>query len=703
MRSTISLVSILVFFVASAEIGAQRRGGVVGVFSAEAEELFHQGLEAYQQGRFEQARDSFRRLLEFPLNPRSSAGQLMLSKSLFRLEEFGQALDTARNLEKRFTNSRYIPHARLLAGDCYYALRRYYEAVTQYGRLLATAAPLNIQAQAAEQLAAIVENGFISVDGLERVRMGVGANRLREALLFGKARWFRHLGWEEQGRIAMQAYVQNMPGGIFTVLVDGSGQDDLDSMSAVEPEPSAFSSFSTDSFQGEGMPRLGLLLPLSGSGFQRQVGEDLYAGVQLANEQLGEPFELVVADIGIDYGELQVEETESSRLLRVVQQTRRLIEQDRVLAIIGPVFSNDCVAAAVVAEAAGVPLIAPLAQQSGLDLVGEHIFQLHAIPEFQARALGEYATLVLGLQTLAIISPLTDYGWSFEQEFSRVAYANGGDVVHIDWYYPEVTKDFRRIFEDIRQVGFGLMPPPEEEDAQAVADSLARTIADSALAVDEPSFLSELLAGLEEEPIEEPAEEEAPPDSAEIFIDTIDGIVIVVESFEDAETIAPQLDFHRLTTQILGNDIWYEPESIRQLRPRDRSYIEGTTLVSGYQEETPTARSFVDSFRRRFARDIGYAASGYDAARLVISGWNEGQKEPASLRAWLAQTRDFDGAAGRISFVSGRRTNSELVLLKIDQRGGVRALGEEDLPELIPAIEEGFSPDDLGLEEPERE
>jgi len=703
---TISLVVAGVLLAAVDEASSLPAGGV---FSPEAEKLFARGLEAYKKERYRKAQEHFQRLLEFPLNQRSSAGQLMLGKTLFRLEEYQAALAAAKVLQRRYTESRYVPDARLLAGDCYYVLRRYYEAATQYGRILATPARLELQSRAAERLAGIVKNGFISVKALESIRMAVGANRIREALLFGEARWYQRLGWEAQSRAALQGYRDSVPEGIFASLVDLTGpRTEKEEAPSASPEPETQQVRPSSRRErperrsDAQLPRLGLLLPLSGP--WRQIGEDLFAGVQLANEQLGESFELVVADIGFEYGDLPIVESEGGQLLRVVHETRYLIEEEQVLAIIGPVFSNACVAAGAVAEAAGIPLIAPLAQQSGLDSLGQHLFQLNTIPELQGRTLGEYATLVLGLQTLVVIAPLSDYGWNFEREFTSAAHANGGDVVHVDWYIPDETKDFKHVFEEVRRVGFSLMPPPPPEDPLAEVDSLAWTMLDSSLESGGPSFLTELLAGLEgeEEPEveEEPTEEEAPPDSSEIFIDTLDGIVIVVESFEDAKTIAPQLHFHRLQTQILGNDTWYEPEAIRQMRPGDRSYIEGTIFVSGYQEGTSAGRDFIDGFRRRFARDAGYAAYGYDAARLVIGGWEEGGQNPGALREWLAEVRGFEGASGRISFSPGRRTNSELVLVKIDGRGRVRRLGSQDLPDLS-AEEEDLPQAELDLPEAE--
>ena len=689
-RNLVMPLTFLLFFLGMTPAEGDRTGRRELAYSSEAEKLFTRGVSAYRKQNFQQAREQFQKLLEFPLHQRSSASQLMLGKVLFRLREYAPALEVARALEKRFADSRYVADARLLAGDCYYVLRRYAEAAMQYGRIMASPAPLLLQAQAAERLAAIVKNGSINEEGVANVRAAIGENRLRESLLFGEGRWYRRLGWEAQSQIAMQRYLDEVPEGIFSNMAavgyeaEGGNPASIGGEDWVLPIPAGEE---TSGYKEGEIPRLGLLLPLSGTGFQRQVGEELYAGVQLANEQAGEPFELVVADIGIEYGNLPIDEIESSRLLRVVQQTRRLIDGEGVLAIVGPVFSSDCVAAAVVAEAAGIPLIAPLADQSGLDLLGENIFQLHAIPEVQAQALGEYATLVLGLQDLVVIAPLTDYGWNFEREFSRVAAANGGEVVHVDWYVPEVTKDFRHVFESIRQVGFSLMPPPE--DTLAVVDSLEWTVDDSVQVEEEPSFLTELLAGLEGEEeitgsVEEEEEEEAPPDSSEIFIDSIDAIAIIVESFEDAERIPQQLRFHRLETQILGNDIWYEPEAIRQMRSRDRENIEGAIFVSGYQETHSATRKFIDAFRRRFARDVGYAAYGYDAASLVVNGWREGQQVAGALRGWLAAVRDFDGASGSISFVRDRRTNGELALLKIDPRGRIRPLESRDLPDLSP-------------------
>lgn len=617
---------VLAVVLAPASAQGQAR---VWPYSADAETIFGNGLEAYRQERFDAALNHLRQLAEFPLNQRSSAGQLLLGKSLYRLGRFAEAIDAALVLQHRFPMSRYLPDARLLVGDSFFNRQHYPEAASQYGRLLATQAPLIVQAQAAERLAAMRWNGQIKEQDLTRLRQAVGAERLREALFFGRVRWFQRLGWQEEAARAMQAYRDSVASGIFASVaaVRGSGQ----------PAPR----------QRVGPPRLGLLLPLTGP--YRRIGEELREGVQLANREAGSRFELIVADTGVDYGNLpigtdrggDVRESSASGLLRVANSAQQLLDRG-VVAIVGPLFSSSSVVAAAIAERAGVPLLVPLAQQSGLDALGRSVFQLSTVPKTQARLLAEYATLVLGLEHLVLIAPLSDYGWDFTHEFTRIAERNGGQIAHGDWYVPNETKDFRRVFEEIRSAGFALRPPPLPSDTLEVVE--------------------ETLA-------------------ADMFIDTIDGVVVVAESFADAKTIAPQVHFHRLQTQVLGNDAWWDPEAIRQMAPGERKNFDGVIFVSVRQAESRAERSFVNAFRKQFRRDPHYAAVGYDATHLLIDGWEQGHRDPAALVEWLGTVRFYEGASGVISLSPEVRSNSALTLLKIE-RDKVRSLGTGDLPKM---------------------
>ena len=380
---------------------------------------------------------------------------------------------------------------------------------------------------------------------------------------------------------------------------------------------------------------------------QIQIGRELRQGIQLANEEAGELFHLTIEDTGIDYGSLPIAPSAGEAQLKSYLAAKQLSQDERIRAIIGPIFSDATVAAAAVAEAEGVPLIAPLAQQRGLDLVGDGVFQLNSTPETQASALAEQATLGLGLYNFAIVAPLSDYGYSFEREFTRVAQSYGANVLHADWYVPRETKDFKRVFQGVRRTGFSLMELRARSSEEWWLEEGEMP------AVDQPSD------GALEELVYTP----------ELFIDAFDGVVVVVEDFTDAKVIAPQLHFHRLQTQLLGNDIWHEPTAIREMRAHERRYLEGAVFVSSFDRTAPAARRFTSAYRRRFGKDPGLAAYGYDAAKLVIEGWQQGNRSRRALNDWIAGLSDFTGASGNISFGDDRHTNSEFVLLRIGKEG----------------------------------
>ena len=105
---------------------------------------------------------------------------------------------------------------------------------------------------------------------------------------------------------------------------------------------------------------------------------------------------------------------------------------------------------------------------------------------------------------------------------------------------PRRRRDFRLVFEEIRKAGFALRPPP-------------------------PDTLEVVEGELE---VEEKL-------TADMFIDTIDGVVVVVERFETPKRLHRKMHFHRLQTQVLGNDAWWDLEAIRQMRPGERKNFDG--------------------------------------------------------------------------------------------------------------------------------
>ena len=94
-----------------------------------------------------------------------------------------------------------------LIGDSFFNSKHYSEAASQYGRLLCHAGPLLVsKPKQPSGWRPMYWNGQLKEQERTRLRQAVGAGRLREALFFGRARWYQRLGWQEEAAQAMQTY-----------------------------------------------------------------------------------------------------------------------------------------------------------------------------------------------------------------------------------------------------------------------------------------------------------------------------------------------------------------------------------------------------------------------------------------------------------------------------------------------------------------
>ncbi|MCK4590501.1 MAG: penicillin-binding protein activator, partial [Candidatus Latescibacteria bacterium] len=105
-------------------------------FNSRAETLFVQGVESYKIGDFQAALDDFQGILQFSSNQRSSAAQLMVAKTLYKLAGYGQAIQAAQKLLETYPRTRYSPYAVYLIGGCRFRQGKYLDAVEEYAKVV---------------------------------------------------------------------------------------------------------------------------------------------------------------------------------------------------------------------------------------------------------------------------------------------------------------------------------------------------------------------------------------------------------------------------------------------------------------------------------------------------------------------------------------------------------------------------------------
>ncbi len=179
--------------------------------------------------------------------------------------------------------------------------------------------------------------------------------------------------------------------------------------------------------------KIGTIGPLTGN--IATYGLSTKNGVEIAVEEFnqngginGKPIKLISEDT-------RGEQTEAANA------ASKLIEQNKVVAIVGGVISSETLTAGPIANDAKVVMISSSSTAAGVPEIGDYIFRNCLSDEVQAIQLAEYAVKELGLKKFAIMFTNNDYGLSLKEAFEAKAKELAG-VTAVETYN-DGEKDFR--------------------------------------------------------------------------------------------------------------------------------------------------------------------------------------------------------------------------------------------------------------------
>ena len=145
-------------------------------------------------------------------------------------------------------------------------------------------------------------------------------------------------------------------------------------------------------------------------------------------------------------------EDDEGRPEKAATVVTKLIDQDRVVALVGEVASGNTLAAAPKAQAAHVPMISPSSTNPAVTQVGDYISRVCFIDPFQGEVMAKFSANTLKAKTAAIMldfnSPysrgLTEF---FEKSFTKL----GGKVVSKQ-SYTQGDRDYKGQLTSIRSL-----------------------------------------------------------------------------------------------------------------------------------------------------------------------------------------------------------------------------------------------------------
>jgi branched-chain amino acid transport system substrate-binding protein len=163
-------------------------------------------------------------------------------------------------------------------------------------------------------------------------------------------------------------------------------------------------------------------------------------------------------------------------------------------------------------------------------------------------------------------------------------------------------------------------------------------------------------------------------------------IVYLAAQPDDVALAVPALRNAGIDVPIVGGDgldigeAWADVDETRDVYFTTHAYL-------GDDNPSPEVKAFRTAFAKAFSGTTpdAFTALGYDAARLLIDAIGRaGGTSPDAVRRALAETKEFTGVTGTISFSNGSRIPSKSVtIMKVD--GGEQIFAAEIRPKKVPA------------------
>jgi ABC-type branched-subunit amino acid transport system substrate-binding protein/TolB-like protein len=409
-----------------------------------------------------------------PKEAKSAKAYFWIAQDEFNQSDWGNADKSYGDLLKRFPHSEWAGVARLMQARSRVKLKNAAEALALLYVLVKPAAKTVVELKsAALGVGRDIINDKLTLAELVKVRSSYTDTPWAAQALFVSGKRLLDAGSPDQATGLFSQFLQAYPDHEFA----GAARDLLEKASHLAPL---------------NRYKLGCLLPLTGP--YAPYGRALKQGLDLALQEVNtgrsedEHLALVVLD------------SEANTAVAVAG-LKKLVEEEKVLSVIGPVLSTSAKALLPELSRLRVPVISPSASDPGLAGQSPYFFRYLLTNEQQGEAMAEYLVLRRGFKRIGILHAESRYDRSLAEAFAKKA-AQLGCEAAVNAEYASGTTDFKDALLELGGVDPGPIKNRELEErksldgfletwSQQIADLLAPeaqkvTLAQAALATPVP-------------------------------------------------------------------------------------------------------------------------------------------------------------------------------------------------------------------------
>ena len=556
-------------------------------YNEEAERTFSNAIHLLNNRDDAGALRLFQRMIEMqPVHQRTTAAYLMAGKTLHRLDRYTESIRLLKLFIKTYEKSTYRHNAEYTLAVDYLMVQQPTEAIIHLVQALDDSTG-RFERKDSFALLQSIPPSRIEDSTLRAIYLQTQNNEVRDILALKLAEKDLHAGQIPNAESILNELIHRIPKSRYE-------QD------AIRLK---------DKLSNVVNVKVGVVLPFmkkSDRNQLRSISEEIVDGIKFAIQN-----KLPVSEWD---GSVTLEVRDSEKDPKVARREVKNLAADKdVIGIIGPLFSQEAQASALVAADEGLPLLTPTATANGIAGVGASVFQLNPDLENRAKAMAIFAVKHLGFTKLGILASGEATGKVLAEDFVKEARKLGATIV-VNEVYTKGASDLSDQFYAIRKAGSRLEGKSE------------------------------------------------PSRYLDVPVHGIEGLFIPISDAEEIGVIASQLKYFNISTTILGNDEWYD----RTQLDLNKRYLGHLYILSDTYIDERTA-AYTDYSRSYLAAmkitPTKYSAIGYDAMNLLLSLIQSGADSRGKMNEGLARVHGYHGIHSMIT-LDHRRVNSELYILQ---------------------------------------
>ncbi|BCG58786.1 ABC transporter substrate-binding protein [Paenibacillus sp. URB8-2] len=287
-----------------------------------------------------------------------------------------------------------------------------------------------------------------------------------------------------------------------------------------------------------------------------------------------------------------------------VNIANKIVSDPEILVAIGSFSSSCSLAAAPVFQKNQVPLFSPTASHPDFPFAGDYMFTLAMTQKLESKKFAEFVIDQFGQKKVATIYQNTDYGVTANEIFVNRIKELGGEVTGSEQFISGQTKDYSPLISKIK--------------AQQ-------------------------------------------PD-----------IFYVIGTYSEAAQIIQQAKALDLKAQYIGNGQLIREDFLKLVGANGEGLVVMSSipvfLSSTLKNQTLDAKTetFVTDFKNAYQAEAdGFSAMGYDSASLIVNAILKAGDDKKGIRDALAQTKEYAGVSGNLSFMDTREVERSLINYRI--------------------------------------